>query len=116
MLIGTISFPNNFKCAKCPPSVTSIIPTIKRINNPSTSYIRFLAKKVEILSANISISNPLITMAIAIITNAVVEFPISLVNPIAAKIESKENTKFIKTILVTTALEDFVRFVSPSTS
>ena len=48
-------------------------------------------------------------MAIAITINAVVELLISLVNPMAAKIESKENTKFIKTILVITALDDFFR-------
>jgi len=39
-----------------------------------------------------------------------VAFSISLVSPIAAKMESKEKTKFIKTIHVITALEDFVRF------
>ena len=87
--------------------MVSNIPTIKRIKRPKTSYILFLARKTEILSAKKSISKPLITIAMAITIKAVVAFSISLVSPMAAKIESKENTKFINTILAITALEDF---------
>ena len=85
---------------------------INKINNPNTSYILFLARKAEILSASNNINNPLSTIAIAITINAVVEFSISLVNPIAANIESKENTKFIITILVITTPAVFMRFGS----
>ena len=108
--------PNILRCAKWPPSVTNIIPTIKRINKPSTSYILFFAKNVEILSAKNNINKPLATIAIAITINAVVELSISLVNPIAAKIESNENTKFIITILMITAFEDLVPLEASSTS
>ena len=84
------------------------MPTIKRIKSPKTSYILFFAKKSDILSAKNNINKPLITIAIVIIINAVAVLSMALVRPIAAKIESKENTKFINTMLKITVLEDFV--------
>ena len=83
-------------------------PTMNRMNKPSTSYIRFFFKNSATRSANQIIITPLMTMATAMVAK-------SFVSAMALRMESKEKTKFMITIIVTafaTVLREFVS--SPS--
>ena len=75
----------------CPPSPSSKIPTISKINRPKTSYLRFFWMKAVTQSASSSMARPEATMATASTAN-------TSVMARAERIESNEKIRFMNTI------------------